>query len=347
MEGSGGQHQTPQQQGQQQNLVGSLQAYTQLHQSDPRGMEWAVAPRLDDRVGALQHEGQQVRPPSGLAHPQGRMGNPWADNACTPPVQAAGAQSMSQIVASLHEGMPQVQNGHLGPATAPPQLHTLPAGAALPQQQQQQQEQEPVTPQHQAAGLLEAESFALIVHPDGDVRSCASHGLRDPTLYPHFTAACKYLVGAIQLDAAALALRRRCEDPSVLLSLDAKPQVRSADTCLLVACMQMLHACAPFPLSCGVCPNPVQLVYCPASAAWRYPLMRVCMLGLQFGGRPFILGGPPGVGSSLLASSSAKSQAFSKLVRKACRAVFKRVIRQVRSLLSRAEAHVDALSRAL
>ncbi len=42
-----------------------------------------------------------------------------------------------------------------------------------------------------------------------------------------------------------------------------------------------------------------------------------------------MLGGPPGVGSSLLASSSAKSQAFSKLVRKACRGVFKRVIRQV------------------
>ncbi len=34
-------------------------------------------------------------------------------------------------------------------------------------------------------------------------------------------------------------------------------------------------------------------------------------------------------GGSLLASASAKSQAFSKLVRKACRAVFKRVIRQM------------------
>lgn len=68
------------------------------------------------------------------------------------------------------------------------------------------------------------------------VRSCASGGLRDPALYPHFAAACKYLVGAVQLDAAALALRRRCEDPSVALAIDSKPPVPVLAVRLAPAC---------------------------------------------------------------------------------------------------------------
>lgn len=52
-------------------------------------------------------------------------------------------------------------------------------------------------------------------------------------------------------------------------------------------------------------------------------------MGAGRGFGPGAFGGP-GIGSvSLLASASAKSQAYSKLVRKACRAVFKRVIRQM------------------
>ena len=146
---------------------------------------------------------------------------------------------MSQIVASLHEGLPQAQNGHLGAAG----LQPLPP--SLPQQQEL-----PHTPQ-QAGGPLEAESFALVVHPDGEVRSCASGGLRDPALYPHFAAACKYLVGAIQLDAAALSLRRRCEDPSVLMAVDTKPQARMQPR--LLACSLLSLIPCLLPMACKAC----------------------------------------------------------------------------------------------
>ena len=51
-----------QQQMQAQQQLPSAQAYSQMVQPDPRGVEWTSAPRLDDRLGALQHEGQQARP---------------------------------------------------------------------------------------------------------------------------------------------------------------------------------------------------------------------------------------------------------------------------------------------
>ena len=51
-----------QQQMQAQQQLASGQAYSQMLQPDPRGVEWTSAPRLDDRLGALQHDGQQVGP---------------------------------------------------------------------------------------------------------------------------------------------------------------------------------------------------------------------------------------------------------------------------------------------
>ena len=81
------------------------------------------------------------------------------------------------------------------------------------------------------------------------MRSCASGGLREPGLYPHFAAACRYLVGAVQLDAAALTLRRRCEDPAVLLAADAKPAVRaqSVDVCASTGVELSGHALSVVP----------------------------------------------------------------------------------------------------
>lgn len=42
-----------------------------------------------------------------------------------------------------------------------------------------------------------------------------SRGLGDPGRFPHFAAARQYLIGALQLDLAAAALRARCADPLV------------------------------------------------------------------------------------------------------------------------------------
>ena len=53
----------------------------------------------------------------------------------------------------------------------------------------------------------------------------ASGALNDPCRYPHFVAAREYLAGALRLDAAALALRARMEDPAVAAALDCKPDL--------------------------------------------------------------------------------------------------------------------------
>ena len=53
----------------------------------------------------------------------------------------------------------------------------------------------------------------------------ASGVLNDASRYPHFAAAREYLAGALRLDAAALALRARMEDPAVAVALDSKPEL--------------------------------------------------------------------------------------------------------------------------
>jgi len=60
-------------------------------------------------------------------------------------------------------------------------------------------------------------------------------------MYPHFNAACAYLLGAAQLDAAALALKRRCIDPALAAELERKPTYSmgpSSKFCVLLTLCQ-------------------------------------------------------------------------------------------------------------
>ncbi|CAK0783742.1 hypothetical protein CVIRNUC_006941 [Coccomyxa viridis] len=164
--------------------------------------------------------------------------------------------------------------------------------------------------QQQAIG--DVESFSLVVGPSGEVTHCASGGLRNVKNYPHFNQACKYLVHMVQLDAAAMNLKRRFEDPNITASLEAQQAYTRA---LAPGGQEMVQA-------------PPQMTVL-ASQAMPYPL--------TFQPQP---GAPPGQlmpsadyadlgGGGLLSGASAqdKNLAFSKVVRKAYRTVFKRIIR--------------------
>lgn len=118
--------------------------------------------------------------------------------------QPGGAPSASGAHATLPQngwGLPS------GPPAADPGANAVPSAPPPP----------PV-PQQQA-------SFALVVGGNGEVSHTASGLLADPGRYPHFAAAREYLLGALRLDAAALALRARLEDPAVAAALDCKPDL--------------------------------------------------------------------------------------------------------------------------
>jgi hypothetical protein len=96
------------------------------------------------------------------------------------------------------------------------------------QQQQQQQQHLVQQPQPQPQPLVQQlngwghaqvapglESFALVLGHAGEVSHACSRGLGDPGRFPHFSAARQYLIGALQLDLAAAALRARSTNPLV------------------------------------------------------------------------------------------------------------------------------------
>ncbi|BDA41298.1 hypothetical protein COCOBI_02-0780 [Coccomyxa sp. Obi] len=149
-----------------------------------------------------------------------------------------------------------------------------------------------VQPQSPPIPQLSA-SFALTINASGEISHTCSGLLNDASRYPHFAAAREYLIGALRLDAAAHALRARLEDPAVAATLDCKPEM-------------LMGALTPHHLS---------------------------MAGPHFAAHLAAAGrGPAGGAASALAgstSSAGKALAYSKLVRKASRGVFKRIIRRM------------------
>ncbi|CAL8461979.1 g1510 [Coccomyxa elongata] len=136
-------------------------------------------------------------------------------------------------------------------------------------------------------------SFALAISASGEVSHTCSGLLNDASRYPHFAAAREYLIGALRLDAAAHALRARLEDPTIAATLDCKPEM-------------LMGALAPHHLAMA---SPQFAAHLAAAAR----------------------GGTGGAASALAGSTSSagKALAYSKLVRKASRGVFKRIIRRM------------------